>query len=193
MKKVLISILLLLILGCQKEKMKFVQKVYPNDSLISEGYMIDTLPVRYWRSYDLERRLIAISEFKIINNEPYLNQEVVFDKKGDTLFDKSNFFTCKFEVITKDSLYLKVKYHGVFEKSYGLFLYNDKINQDFSNLNELKLDTILFNSNELQIKSLKNKDIRGVIKEIKFLSETYKTREVYFDYNEDYQDISEIR
>lgn len=192
-KTLTIFILLLLLFNCQKDKMSFVQKTYLEDSLISEGYMIDTLLIGYWKSFNLKKELIAISEFKIINNETYLNQEVVFDKHGDTLFDKSNFFTCKSSIINKDSLLLKIEYDGVFEESYGLFLYNNNINKDFSNINKLQIDTILFNANKLEIKLPKNKGIRGVIREIKFLSNTHKTRNVYFDYDKDYQDISEIK
>jgi len=185
--------LLFFLFGCKKEKMRFVQKTYPEDSLISEGYMIDTLPIKYWKSFDLQRRLVAISEFKIINNEAYLNQEIVFDKHGDTLFDRSNFFTCKSSIINKDSVLLKIEYDGIYEESYGLFIYNYNINDDFSNVDKLKLDTILFDGNKLEIRLLKNKEIKGIIKELKFLSDTYKTRNVYFDYGKDYQDISEIR
>ena len=185
--------LLFFLFGCKKEKMRFVQKTYPEDSLISEGYMIDTLPIKYWKSFDLQRRLVAISEFKIINNEAYLNQEIVFDKQGDTLFDKSNFFTCKSSIINKDSVLLKIEYDGIYEESYGLFIYNYNINDDFSNVDKLKLDTILFDGNKLEIRLLKNKEIKGIIKELKFLSDTYKTRNVYFDYGKDSQDISEIR
>ena len=193
MRIVLICSLLFVILGCKKDKIRFVQKTYPEDSLISEGYMIDTLPIKYWKSFDLQKRLVAISEFKIINNEAYLNQEVVFDKRGDTLFDNSNFFTCKTEIINKDSLLLKIEYYGIYNESYGLFLYNYNINDDFSNIDKLKLDTIFFDTNKFEIRLPKNKEIKGIIKEIKFLSNTYKTRNVYFDYGRDYQDISEIR
>lgn len=193
MRIVLICSLLFAILACNKEKIRFVQKTYPEDSLISEGYMIDTLPINYWRSFDLQKRLVAISEFKIINNEPYLNQEIVFDKYGDTLFDKSNFFTCKAKFIHKDTLFLKVKYDGIFEESYGMFLYNYNINEDFSNVDKLKLDTIFFDGDRLEIRLPKNKEIRGIIQEIKFLSDTYKTRNVYFHYGRDYQDISNVK
>src|SRR5690554_405681 len=192
-KIILIFGSLFFLFGCKKEKIRFVQKTYPEDSLISEGYMIDTLPIKYWKSFDLQRRLVAISEFKIINNEAYLNQEIVFDKQGDTLFDRSNFFTCKSSIINKDSVLLKIEYDGIYEESYGLFIYNYNINDDFSNVDKLKLDTILFDGNKLEIRLLKNKEIKGIIKELKFLSDTYKTRNVYFDYGKDYQDISEIR
>src|SRR5690606_6469422 len=107
MRILVICSLLFVILGCKKDKIRFVQKSYPEDSLISEGYMIDTIPIKYWKSFDLQKRLVAISEFKLINNGVYLYQEIVFDKHGDTLFDNSNFFICKTEIINKDSLLLK--------------------------------------------------------------------------------------
>src|SRR5690606_2996795 len=149
--------------------------------------------IKYWKSFDLQKRLVAISEFKLINNGVYLNQEIVFDKHGDTLFDNSNFFICKTEIINKDSLLLKIEYDGIYKESYGLFLYNYNINDDFSNVDKLKLDTIFFDANKIEIRLLRNKKIKRIIKEIKFLSNTYKTRNVYFDYDKDYQDISEIK
>jgi len=193
MRILVICSLLFVILGCKKDKIRFVQKSYPEDSLISEGYMIDTIPIKYWKSFDLQKRLVAISEFKLINNGVYLYQEIVFDKHGDTLFDNSNFFICKTEIINKDSLLLKIEYDGIYKESYGLFLYNYNINDDFSNVDKLKLDTIFFDANKIEIRLLRNKKIKGIIKEIKFLSNTYKTRNVYFDYDKDYQDISEIK
>jgi len=192
--------LLFFLFGCKKEKIRFVQKTYPEDSLISEGYMIDTLPIKYWKSFDLQRRLVAISEFKIINNEAYLNQEIVFDKHGDTLFDRSNFFTCKSSIINKDSVLLEIKYEGMVDaiyddaNSYPMLVYHNNINANFSNINKLKLDTLIFHNNKLQIRLPKNKRLRGVINEVLFLEEGgMQIREVYFDYGKDYQDISEIR
>src|SRR5690554_7133453 len=192
--------LLFFLFGCKKEKIRFVQKTYPEDSLISEGYMIDTLPIKYWKSFDLQRRLVAISEFKIINNEAYLNQEIVFDIHGDTLFDKSNFFTCKTDKLNKDSLYLEIKYEGIFDaiyndsESYPMLVYHNDINEDFSNINKLKLDTLFFKNNKLNMSIPKNKKLKGVIKKLIFLKEEeMQIREVYFDYGKDYQDISEIR
>lgn len=203
MKKIvtiLICILLPLMSGCKKEKNKLVQSSIIEDSIVSRGYMIDTLPIGYWKSFDLQNNLIAISEFKIINNEVYLNQEITFGKDGDTLFDRSNFFTCTIDLIDNDSVLLKIEYEGLFDavydqgKSYPMLLYNNSINSDFSNMNKLKLDTLVFHDNKLYIRLPKNTGIRGVINELIFFEDdNMEVREVYFDYNEDYQDISEIR
>lgn len=190
---------LFLTFGCNKSKIKFVKDIIVNDTLRSEGHMKGILKYGYWRYYNFEGNLLVVNEYKIINNEAYLNQEIVFDKNGDTLFNKSNFFTCKFRDINNDSVLLEIKYEGIFDaiydnsKSYPMLVYNNHINADFSNLNEIKLDTLIFKDNQLKISIPKNKELRGVINEVIFLEEGMDIREVYFDYNEDYQDISEIR
>jgi|SRR5690554_854297 len=199
-KIILIFGSLFFLFGCKKEKMRFVQDVIIDDSLTADGYMKDSLKTGYWKYYDSEKDLVAISEYLIIGNKTYLNQEVVFDKKGDTLFDKSNFFTCKTDKLNKDSLYLEIKYEGIFDaiyndsESYPMLVYHNDINEDFSNINKLKLDTLFFKNNKLNMSIPKNKKLKGVIKEFIFLEEGgMQIREVYFDYGKDYQDISEIR
>ncbi|WCM41742.1 hypothetical protein MG290_12430 [Flavobacterium sp. CBA20B-1] len=199
MATILVFTSLFLIFGCKNDKLRFVQKKYTEDSLISEGYMLDTLPVGYWKSFDLQKNLVAISEFKLINNQVYLNQEIVFNKQGDTLYNKSNFFTFKVKTVDKDSLIVEIKYEGVVDaiyndaESYPMLVYNNSINVDFSNLNKLKLDTLIFHDNKLQIRLHKNSGIRGVINEMMFLEKGMEIRKIYIDFNDEYQDISEIR
>lgn len=191
---------LFFLFACNKEKIKFVQNRIIDDSLTAEGYMKDSLNIGYWKYYDSDKNLVAISEYLIIDNRGYLNQEVVFDKKGDTLFDKSNFFTCKTDKLNNDSLYLEIKYEGIIDaiyndsESYPILVYHNDINDDFTNINMLKLDTLFFKKNKLNMSIPNNKKIRGVIKEIIFLEEGgMQIRDVYFDYGSDYQDISEIK
>lgn len=200
MRILLICSLLFVILGCKKDKIRFVQDVIIDDSLTADGYMKDSLKIGYWKYYDADKDLVAISEYLIIDNKTYLNQEVVFDKRGDTLFDKSNFFTCKTEKLNRDSLYLEIKYEGIIDaiyndsESYPMLVYHNDINDDFSNFNKLKLDTLIFKNNKLNMTIPKNKKLKGVIKEFIFLEEGgMQIRDVYFDYNKHYQDISEIK
>lgn len=189
-----------ILFGCKKEKIKFVQDVIIDDSLTADGYMKDSLKTGYWKYYDSEKHLVAISEYLIIDNKTYLNQEIVFDKKGDTLFDKSNFFTRKKIRLNRDSLYIEIKYEGIIDaiynnsESYSMLLYHSDINDDFSNINKLKLDTLIFKNHKLNMPISKNRKLRGVIKEFIFLEEGgMQIRDVYFDFSRDYQDISEIR
>lgn len=191
----------LFLFGCKKDKIRFVQDVIVNDTLISEGYMIGSLKIGFWKYYDFEKNLLVVNEYKLIKNSKYsneniayLNQEIVFDRHGDTLFDKSNFYHCKVYPMNKDSVLLEIKYKALSkDTSYIAFIYNDSINTEFSNVNRLKLDTLFFHDNKLQVRLPKNKRLRGVINEIVFLEKGMDVREVYFDYGKDYQDISEIR
>src|SRR5690606_29340236 len=99
------------------------------------------------------------------------------DKQGDTIFDKSNFFTCKINKINNDSLFLEIEYEGIVDAiyydavSYPMLVYHDNINDYFSNMDKLTLDTLIFHNNKLQILLPKNKRLRGVINEVMFLEE----------------------
>lgn len=96
----------------------------------------------------------------------YLNQKVVFYKKGDTLFDESNFFTSKTHKLNRDSLYLEIKYEGIIDaiyndsESYPMLVYHNDINDDFSNINKLKLDTTIFKNIKLNMSIPKNKKLK---------------------------------
>ena len=190
-----------LLLGCKKDKIKFVRDIIVNDTLISKGYMKGSLKTGFWKYYDFNGNLLVVNEYKVINNKKYsnesidyLNQEIVFDKHGDTIFGKSTFYNCKITSINKDSLLLEINYEGLSKDTpYIMLVYNDSINADFSNINKLTLDTLFFYNNKLHVQLPKNKILRGIINEIVLLQEGMDIREVYFDYNEDYQDISEIR
>lgn len=186
-KKVLsLFTILLLITGCNKNDLKFVKNVKVNDSLLGEGYLKNSLKVGNWKYFDKNNNLVAVNEYKIINNGTYLNQEIVFNKNGDTIFDKSHFYTYSTRVNDKKERFLSIKYKRIFEgDSYLMFVYNKDLKSDFSNLNDLKLDTLLFENNTLEIQYPKKSEIRGVINEIKFLSDSvFDTRKVYIEISE---------
>lgn len=182
-------ILLIVLIGCKKEKPNVIQQIIVNDTLIAKGQMDDTLKIGYWKYYDQENRLVAISDYKIVNDKSYLNQEIVFDKSGDTIFEKSSYFSFSFG--HDNSVQLKFK-KILDQESYAFFIYSDKINSDFSNIDVVKLDTIFFKEDQITF-NLQSNYLRGLIKEVQFTSDTsFIHRNVYVDINKKSKDISTV-
>ena len=182
--------LIFILIGCKKNDQGTpIQEIVLNDTLTGKGQLIDSLEIGYWKYYNSEKRLIGISEYKIVNNKSYLNQEITFDALGDTIYEKSSYFTFSFREDNK----VDIKFKKLFnEDSYSFFLYSNNIDSDFRNVDNIKLDTIYFKGDRITVE-LQNNNLRGLIKEIKFTSDsTFMDRDIYVDINKKSKDISTV-
>lgn len=128
------------------------KELYDNGKIKEEGKMLkDQFPIGRWKYYDNEGYLAQIKEFINIQNQPYLNQDWVFDHKGDTISKKSNYYVIDFE---KDTITLEEPIRSIVYLKAPLFKgknssimvivpkeYSENFNEDFSNLKEVIMDT----------------------------------------------------
>ncbi len=182
-------IIIFILIGCEKKDSNNFHQVVINDTLTGYGQMQDSIKIGYWKYYNSEKKVIAISEYKILNNKSYLNQEIAFDKNGDTIPNRSSYFLFEF----KDNDKVDIKFKKILDQeSYSFFVYSDKINSNFSNVDDIKLDTIFFKDDRITINTSKDY-LRGLIREIKFTSDTsFMDRDVYVDINKNSKDISTV-
>lgn len=189
-KYLVLFILLPLLTNCNSKKNEDneVVKEYKinNDSVIEKGIEKNGLRSGIWKYSDLDENLLEIVEFKIINNESYYNQAIRFNKNNDTIFDRTSFYKFNY---TNDTI-LNINFVSLLDKLYEgkntiILLYNKNINEDFSNLNELNLDTLFFN-NKYAVQFInKSKKFRGIIREIHLRKSDSISlqRDVYVDIN----------
>lgn len=164
MKKLILYFLSLLCVTCGKNESHNEQGNELNqlsrvdfDGLVAEGrFLKKDFPIGFWKYYDSEKRLLEVKEFFNIGNKPYLNQNWIFDLKGDTIPRFGYYYEIKFEKDTislshplKALVNLKEAFFKERPSSIMVLLPQNNspnFNADFSNMSEVIKDTI-FNLN----------------------------------------------
>ncbi|WMI64787.1 hypothetical protein RBH94_12030 [Aestuariibaculum sp. YM273] len=130
---------------------------FPNGFLKSEGMTFsNNQPIGTWKYYDSTGVLTRTAEYIKINNQAYINQDWYFNQNGDTLENKGSHFNIVYE---KDTIKLNEPIKAKIDLVSPLFRnknsnilviipkdYSANFNEDFSNINQVSLDTT-FNLN----------------------------------------------
>src|SRR5690554_4553415 len=66
---------------------------YKNGNLLSKGLQENNMPCGWWSYYDKSGNLKKLREFKIIDDEFFLNQEINYNLKGEIDYKQSSFLT----------------------------------------------------------------------------------------------------
>ncbi|WP_127844218.1 toxin-antitoxin system YwqK family antitoxin [Psychroflexus aestuariivivens] len=129
------------------------ENYYSNGNLKSKG-LIDKKDQKIgsWKYFDNNGKLNRVVEYKIIENKSFINQDWKLNQKGDTLNNQSCYYQLTLE---KDTIKLnepiKVKidltapcFRDRYSETYVILPkdYSINFNEDFSNLDEMDLDTI---------------------------------------------------
>ncbi len=149
-------------------------KIYSNKRLIEEGLSYKGLKVKKWRYYSPDGKIEKVFEYLNVKGKQYTNQGWHFDRKGDTIKQYGNYFDLKINsgiIDINDPLIIDFKYKPILALNSNVIVcISTKINDDFSNINEIQLDTIWVHDNDL--KGLKlyfsesgQKNLRGFVKE----------------------------
>lgn len=187
----------------------FQKDIGKSDNILSEGPLQDNKKVGKWKYYDNDKGYIKeIREFFIIKGSTYLNQNWLLNEEQDTLL-KGNHY----KMMSPDTLdyeqqrvyfFLKQPYFSYDSNLIVLIPRNDdELEDDFSNENIIKWDTIdnlanRFRNQEkygdrnhdvvfdLDYLSVGKKRLRGILVEkqnIKTDTSNYEfvTRNIYFD------------
>lgn len=165
-----------------KDSINTIQyEYYYNKKIKASGPLYNNKKNGWWNLYNSKGDLIQKDEIFTIDGKEILNQRIKYDLKGQILKSQSDVFT----VELKDTLNIGksigiIKYEPKFSKDskFAVYLSQD-INQDFSNLNNVKLDTFYSkNKNDIwfgvETKTRGKKNIRGFLEEMHY--ETNKTR-----------------
>jgi hypothetical protein len=125
-------------------------------------------------AHDLIHNLKYTHDIKnVYGKEIYYDNQVVFNQSGDTVKEKSFYY----DVIVPDTVNIneyaigKIDFHSDLAMRENLLdarlhlkiMVNEKLNEDFSNINEVKLDTFIRKDNHFLFKFLESGDqnIRG--------------------------------
>lgn len=170
-------------------------KIFKNKKLSSEGKFFQNMKIDKWKYYDKDEKIEKVFEYITICDKSYSNQGWYFTSEGDTLMDKSNFITynnLKRNLKPKEILHFQMLYRSILpENSKSFVCISPKIQDDFCNINEVKLDTIYSQNNSFDVlisfSKKGNKSLRGFVTEFQIEeyinkdSARFAERKVYFD------------
>lgn len=162
-----------------------IQKTYhANRKIKSKGTLYKNLKTGWWSYFDVDGNVIRKEEIVIINGKEILNQRILYDSAGKIIEEKSEYFHVVLpDTVSEGKSTGKIKYTSVAPTQSTFYVYvGYDINDDFSNVGQVKLDTF-FSSNKkdiwfgVDIKGDRNNVIRGIIEES------------YYEVNEDSTDL----
>ena len=168
------------------------EKKFKDNKVDSEGYILKTLKVGKWKYFSTGKEISKILEYVNLCDKQYLNQGWYFDKVGDTINNKGNWLEIKYKkkISINEEVQINFKYFSYLTKNPTLVVcFSTKIDEKFCNLDKVKLDTMIVQSNKFETKFLFDKkgtyNLRGFIEEHNNLEidniKDYKIRRVYFD------------
>ena len=96
---------------------------HKNGVIQDKGMSSNNLNTGWWSKFDATGRLKEKREFVIVDNRSRLNQKIVFDKRGDTIYTESSFF----KLYIPDTLKLgknvgRLKYNSEFKSKDKFYL-----------------------------------------------------------------------
>ncbi len=187
----------------------FQKDIGKSDNILSEGPLQDNKKVGKWKYYDNDKGYIKeIREFFIIKGSTYLNQNWLLNEEQDTLLKGNHYKMMSSDTLDYEQqrvyFFLKQPYFSYDSNLIVLIPRNDdELEDDFSNENIIKWDTIdnlanRFRNQEkygdrnhdvvfdLDYLSVGKKRLRGILVEkqnIKTDTSNYEfvTRNIYFD------------
>jgi antitoxin component YwqK of YwqJK toxin-antitoxin module len=188
----------------QNNKISRVDYYFPSDTIYrkiyypafivkEEGKLKGSIKVGKWKYNRKDGSLDKVFEYVNLQGKQYTNQGWHFDEKGDTIKEFGNFFSYKFsdEIIYKNKPFkIYFKYKPILALNPNIIMcLSPKINENFSNLAEVSLDTLYFENavkgyQEIIFSNSGKKILRGFIKEYYTLSgktNESKERYMYFD------------
>lgn len=166
---------------------------YENKKVKSKGSLYNGRKNGWWYFYATNGSLKRKSEILTIDDEETLNQETIYNSSNEIDFEKSKTFTLDL----KDTLKIgrsigRIIYEPELSQTSQFCIYiGENILPDYSNLKTVKLDTFYSKNKKniwfgLEFREKGNKEIRGVLEEFTYESNTsftelvIKKRYTYF-------------
>lgn len=165
-------------------------KNYEKGEIFNEGQISNSLKTGKWKYYK-DKKIDKVLQYKNINDIQYLNQGWYFDKLGDTIEESGNNYKFNYSGTQKKKLTevdISITYNPLIAiNSDVILLFSNQLDEKFSNIDKVTLDTVVFANNKVDFKiGIKgNVNFRGLIKEYANIvpkdSIVYKERFVYLD------------
>lgn len=136
----------------------FVVRMFKDNKLIKTGNLNGKSKPIGWGSYFSNDELILKENYKYIENEILLNQKLIYSKNNLDSINSEFYFFIKPQIIKKgvyNSFTIKFNFieheSNLLDKEYFYLLSSPNINETFSNIHEVTLDTIVpFRKNEFK-------------------------------------------
>lgn len=163
-------------------------KYFENGILNSEGNFHNNKKINIWKHYHENGYLKSKFEYIDSCGTQYTNQGWVFNQKGDTLFDKSNYYKIKNykKYYQKNELIqINVEYNSLFQKSTYYIVMSNKIENDYCNFNEVDCNILIPNNGIFNINVTFSKkgfqNLRGMIVERTNINKKEANRVLFFN------------
>lgn len=131
----------------------FQKKFYENGIIESKGEKVNDIKIGNWRYYRKNGTLKGIFEYKTIRGEQFTNQGWHFNEEEKFIEEQGNYIdyqVSSYKVKQNDTILFNLKYKPLLALNSNVFMcFSTKINDDYSNLNEIKLDTIYLKNNKI--------------------------------------------
>ena len=186
-----------------KEK-SFIEKInyyLPNDSIrtkfLNENGKIESTGIFFnnqkygkWNYFTVKGKLDKVFEYKNIEGKQYTNQSWHFNSNGDTIKNLGSYFILKpipKTILIKQRLIIDLELKPLLTPNPEAFIcISSEINDDFSNLSSISLDTVSLPSEgaivEMSFKNKGGKNVRGFITEyVNNKNNTTSSKNTYFD------------
>lgn len=148
-----------------------IEEYYSNGVTRRKGSLYHDLKTGWWLNYNDTGKLISKQEYVIIADLEYQNQVIYYDDQNN-ITDKSVYADIYFPDNLKiGRQIIKVDYHSPnISDSQVMVCFSDSIKADFSNINEVVLDTFYSGDNKnvwfgIECKDKKERNVRGFILE----------------------------
>ncbi|MFL9838513.1 hypothetical protein ABS768_13445 [Flavobacterium sp. ST-75] len=150
---------------------KIIERYYPNENVRITGTLYRDLKTGWWSSYDENGALKSKHEFLVINGQEHANQSIIYDDRNN-IKEESVYANINYpDHLVVGRQIIKVDYHSPhISDSHVMVCVSDSIKDDFSNINEVALDTFYSGDNKnvwfgVECNEKKSKIIRGFILE----------------------------
>ncbi|MEE1900049.1 hypothetical protein V1389_17000 [Flavobacterium rakeshii] len=148
-----------------------IEEYYPNGETRRKGSLYHGMKKGWWLNYNDTGKLISKQEFFIVADSDYQNQVIYYDDQNN-IMDKSNYADINFpDYLEIGRQIIKVDYHSPnISDSHVMVCVSDSIKADFSNINEVLLDTFYSGDNKnvwfgIECNDKKERNVRGFILE----------------------------
>ncbi|WP_417367348.1 toxin-antitoxin system YwqK family antitoxin [Flavobacterium beibuense] len=162
---------------------KIVEEYYPNGNVKISGSLYRDLKTGWWSSYDESGAIKSKHEFLIISGKEYANQSILYDDRNnieqESIYANFNYP----DHLVVGLQIIKLDYHSPYiSDSQVMVCVSDSIKDDFSNINEVVLDTFYSGENKniwfgVECNEKKSKIVRGFILEEYIRKEKDETKD----------------
>lgn len=163
--------------------------LYENGQYSDEGEFLNQQQIGKWTFYKKTGEIDKIIEYINLKGTQYTNQGWYFNKDGDTIKEFGNYYRYKLnpkKIQVGEAFELEIEYKPLLVVNGDVIaLIHPEVNPDFSNIDSISLDTIIFYDNkaysQISFKDKGEKNLRGCIQETYNKNDSVSRRLLYIN------------